>query len=248
MHISLDDLWYVPIDDFSLTSRNRLLLLPENGFHLQLHKPLDHHLNLYIFLSFVLHMIVVFLKIVLWPLRLPAILRYVRLPASDQIHIVSQDSPSALSRFLILHFSSHRIARSRVAIQSVPDNESSFLVGFAPWLFSLWNGSLLRVLAYNYIVPNRSHLRSLFESFHSARFFPHKPKNLHKFSTDDHLHNSSLWIESFGSFHLLPHFQDMLLEALDVTLKAYFLHTLLLHPSILAGMKTGHKRSRPISS
>ena len=50
------------------------------------------------------------------------------------------------------------------------------------------------------------------------------------------------------SFHLLPHFQDMLLEALDVTLMAYFLHTLLLHPSILAGMKTGHKRSRPISS
>ena len=42
-----------------------------------------------------------------------------------------------------------------------------------------------------------------------------------------------MWIESFGSFHLLPHFQDMLLEALDVTLKAYFLHTLLLHPSIL---------------
>ena len=103
-------------------------------------------------------------------------------------------------------------------------------------------------LAYNYIVPNRSHLRSLFESFHSAKFFPHKPKNFHKFSTDDHLHNSSLWIESFGSFHLLPHFQDMLLEALDVTLMAYFLHTLLLHPSILAGMKTGHKRSRPISS
>ena len=66
--------------------------------------------------------------------------------------------------------------------------------------------------------------------------------------TLNYLHNSSLWIESFGSFHLLPHFQDMLLEALDVTLMAYFLHTLLLHPSILAGMKTGHKRSRPISS